>query len=91
MPPAQLQSAIVQCLRNQTPKEKNLADELAALLNLGRNAVYKRLEGSTPFTLEDLEKLSRHFQIPWLALFHPGEPAFPAEFSGFAAPTSCLE
>jgi len=87
----QFQSALIELLRRQTPKEKNLADELAVILNLNKNAVYKRLSGTTPFSLEDLVLLAQHYQLPMHTLFHPDSDFFTAEFSGFTAKTTPLE
>lgn len=88
---SQLQTALVKQLRRLTPKEKNLADELCDILNLNKNAIYKRLSCATPFTLDDLAKLAQHYLLPWQEIFHPGGQIFTAEFSGFTAKTSPLE
>lgn len=86
-----IQHAIIEAIRRQAPPDQNLADVLAPVLNLNKNAVYKRISGITPLTLEDLTLLCQHFQLPFHQIFYPGAPGFVAEYSGFAAPTSVLE
>lgn len=86
-----LQTTILQHIRALIPKEKNVATELATALGLGVNAAYKRLEGKTALTVEDLARIAEYFNLPWQRIFHPENEAVSIEFSGFAARKSSLE
>lgn len=86
-----LQQAIFDHIRRQVPPEQKLADVLSGLLHLQKGAVYKRLSGATPLTLEELAILAEHFTLPLHRLFYPGKPMFMAEFSAMAATASLME
>jgi len=86
-----LQQAIFDHIRRQVPPEQKLADVLSGLLHLQKGAVYKRLSGATPLTLEELAILAEHFTLPVHELFYPDKPMFMAEFSAAAAPVSVME
>ncbi len=87
----QLQKALFQQLRREVPQEQNLVSILSDILQLSPNAVYKRLKGTTPLSLEDLTRLAEKFRFPFDSLIYPELQAFSGEFSGFGAPLSCLE
>ncbi|MEO1263154.1 MAG: hypothetical protein AAFZ15_30370 [Bacteroidota bacterium] len=87
----EIQQAIVEAIKNQLPADQNPAELLASILNLNKNAVYKRLSGQTQLSLEDLAILSNHFQISFDKIFYPGQPHFQVLFSGFEARKSSLE
>ncbi len=86
-----LQQAIFDHIRRQVPPEQNLAGVLAGLLHLQKGAVYKRLSGATPLTLEELAILAEHFALPVHKLFYPDKQVFMAEFSAAVAPVSVME
>ncbi len=86
-----IQHAIIETIRRQAPAGQNLADVLAPILQLSKNAVYKRITGATALTLDELGRLSQYFQLPLQQLFYPEKHTFAAEFSGIASPTSVME
>ena len=87
----EIQQAIFAAIRQQIMEDRNLADVLAPILNLNKNAVYKRISGTTPLNLEDLARLTRHFQLPIQSIFYENGSSFQADFSGFLAKYSSLE
>lgn len=87
----QLQSLIVDFLRRAANPQRNLAEELAEVLNISTNAAYKRLSGYTPFQLDEVLRLAQHYQMPLGYWLSASDDRLLAEFSGFKALHSCLE
>ncbi|HFA48895.1 MAG TPA: hypothetical protein ENJ95_07750 [Bacteroidetes bacterium] len=87
----QLQNAIIGAIRQQVPEGKNLADEIAGVLSLSKNGVYKRINGTTPLSLEDIAILSQHYRLPIDKILYPKAGGFQAEFSGFASKSSSFQ
>ena len=87
----EIQSAILEAIKLQLPQDQNPAELLGSILNLNKNAVYKRLSGHTQLSLEDLTILSQHFQLPFDKIFYPHQPQFKVWFSGFDSKKSSLE
>lgn len=58
-----LQKRILSEIKNQIPSNKNISDIITDILSLSKAAAYKRLNGETALTLEDLRKLSQHFKF----------------------------
>ncbi|GAB4499081.1 MAG: hypothetical protein OHK0019_35580 [Saprospiraceae bacterium] len=50
-------------IRQLLPGDKSLAKELAIVLNIGESAVYKKLRGDNPLTLEEAAALAQHFHL----------------------------
>ena len=44
-------------------KKSKAVDELSELLQVGKDAVYRRLRGDTVLAPEEMKVLARHFQI----------------------------
>lgn len=86
-----VQQAIFDHIKLLLPDEINLADFLSPILNLNKNAVYKRLSGTTAISLDDLVVLSKHFHIPMDEIFYKTSNGIKADFSGFQAKKSSLE
>lgn len=61
--PGTLTQYIFEEIRRLLPAEKTLARELAAVLNLGESAVYKKLKGGNQLSLEEAALLAQHFHI----------------------------
>ena len=87
----EVQQAIIEAIKKQLPTDQNPVDLLASVLNLNKNAVYKRLSGQTQLSLDDLTILADHFQLPFGKIFYPNQPQFRVGFSGFEAKKSSLE
>lgn len=86
-----LQHAIFLAIEQQLPKERSMVDELKPILKRTKNAVYKRMNGSVPLTLEDICLLAEHFHLPLDKNLCNSPTAFQADFSGFGAQTSSLQ
>ncbi|MCF8245820.1 MAG: hypothetical protein K9J37_14590 [Saprospiraceae bacterium] len=86
-----IQNSIIECIREQIPKEKSIARELAGVLGLGINAVYKRIEGKTALTIEDLARILEYYQLPWHRIFRPEDNLLTIQFSGFSTQGSCKQ
>ena len=82
-----MNSASTQCrffqqLKNQLPAHKALVDEVADLLGISNDSAYRRIRGDKPIDLDELQKLSTHFQVsldqllnlPSDALLFTGKP-----------------
>ncbi len=54
---------LVQAVRRLLPRQKDLAKVLADLLHLSNSAVYRKMSGEVPFTLDETSVLMRHFRI----------------------------
>ncbi len=91
MTTAQTQATIIHHLQLQTPKGISLAEHLAGVLNLQKNAVYKRLNGATLFNLEDLTALAKHYHLPWERILNEENPSFSVAFSRLSSQTSIIE
>lgn len=90
--PQQLQQQIIETIKKQLGDANgSLATALAEILNLSKNAVYKRLEGSTLFSIQDIVLLSQHFYLPLESMLYPDASSVQAKFSGFEADDSSFE
>lgn len=87
----EIQSTLLEAVKKQLPADQNPVDILAPILNLNKNAVYKRLSGATMLSLEDMVALTRHFRLPLAQYFYQESPGFEVTFSGFEAKVSSLE
>lgn len=86
-----VQQAIFEQIKLQLPNEINLADFLSPILNLNKNAVYKRLSGTTALSLDDLVVLSKHFHIRMDEILYKASNGISVDFSGFQAKKSSIE
>ena len=92
MTSSSLQRALFAAIKKQLPNGHSLADGLKPILKRTKNAVYKRINGTTPLTLEDICLLSEHFHLPFAEILQPPQPTrFMADFSGFGAQTSATQ
>lgn len=78
-----LQQRLFDQILLQYPKRILAIDKLSSLLNLGRDAIYRRMRGDTILNPAELEQLAQHFQISLDSLvFGQTETVF-FSFNGF--------
>jgi transcriptional regulator with XRE-family HTH domain len=66
-----IQSVFLEQIRQRLPKNLSLADELAEILNVSRDSVYRRMRGETVLSLEEVKKLCLHYKISLDSLLSP--------------------
>jgi transcriptional regulator with XRE-family HTH domain len=66
-----IQSIFLDQIRQILPKNLSLPDELAEVLNVSRDSVYRRIRGETILSLEEVKKLCGHYKISLDALLSP--------------------
>lgn len=66
-----IQSVFLQHVRQRLPKNLSFADELAEILNVSRDSVYRRIRGETILSLEEVKKLCSHYKVSVDALLSP--------------------
>ncbi len=86
-----IQKKIIESIKMQLPEGMNLAIALGDILQLNKNAIYKRINGATYLTLDDLGKLAQHFDLPMKTILYPEDPVFSGFFTGISAKKSVLE
>ena len=58
-----LQSSILDTIKNALHPSASLADELADCLSVSKDSAYRRIRGETLFDISDLEKLTKKFDL----------------------------
>ena len=58
-----LQSAILNAIRQNIDQEASLADELADCLCVSKDSAYRRIRGETLFDISDIEKLTKKYNL----------------------------
>ncbi len=66
-----IQSIFLDQIRQILPKNLSFPDELAEVLNVSRDSVYRRIRGETILSLEEVKKLCGHYKISLDALLSP--------------------
>ena len=66
-----IQSVFLDQIRQVLPKNLSFPDELAEVLNVSRDSVYRRIRGETVLSLEEVKKLCVHYKISLDALLSP--------------------
>lgn len=66
-----IQSIFLDQIRQILPKNLSFPDELAEVLNVSRDSVYRRIRGETILSLEEVKKLCAHYKISLDALLSP--------------------
>jgi len=66
-----IQSVFLEQIRQRLPKNLSLADELAEILNVSRDSVYRRMRGETILSLEEVKKLCNHYKVSLDSLLSP--------------------
>lgn len=63
MDSSNIQQLFFQKIREQAPPHLSLVDEIAGLLNISNDSVYRRLRGEKPIQLDEIQKLCAHYRI----------------------------
>lgn len=63
MDPATLQQTFFNALKNTLPPYVSMVDEIAEVLNIGNDSVYRRIRGEKPINISELKLLCDHFHI----------------------------
>lgn len=58
-----LQLRFLEKVKSLIPPNHSVVDELSDLLELSADSTYRRLRGETPLTIDEIEKICRHFRI----------------------------
>jgi len=66
-----IQAIFLEQIRQKLPKNLSFADEVAEVLNVSRDSVYRRVRGETILSLEEVKKLCGHFRISLDAILTP--------------------
>jgi len=69
--PNTIQSVFLEQIRQSLPKNLSFADELAEVLNVSRDSVYRRIRGETVLSLEEVQKLCNQYKVSLDALLSP--------------------
>ena len=59
----ELNTGLIEALKEKLPPKTNLANLLMDTLCIGREAIYRRLRGEVPFTLEEAALISRKLGV----------------------------
>lgn len=59
----ELQQQFFQQLKGRLAPHMSLAEEVADLLSISTDSSYRRIRGEKPISLDELQKLCRHFQV----------------------------
>jgi hypothetical protein len=65
-----VQQAFFNQIRNVLPQHLSIVDEVANLLDISNDSVYRRMRGEKPLAFEEIQKLSIHFNISLDGLFN---------------------
>jgi hypothetical protein len=60
---AGINTQLVHAIRQLIPRQQDLAKILIELLHLSNSAVYRKISGEVPFTLDETAVIMRHFRI----------------------------
>jgi hypothetical protein len=63
MDPAALQQTFFNALKHSLSPHLSMVDEVAGVLNIGNDSVYRRIRGETPINISELKLLCDHFHI----------------------------
>lgn len=66
-----IQAIFLEQIRQKLTKNLSFADEVAEVLNVSRDSVYRRVRGETILSLEEVKKLCGHFRISLDAILTP--------------------
>jgi len=58
-----LQTRLIAIIKNKLPQGKSLGRELADILHLSQDSVYRRMRGETALTLNEIARISKHFEV----------------------------
>lgn len=60
---AELQQQLFQFVKTRLPEDASVADEVAKLLDISSDSVYRRMRGDKAITIDELYKLATHYKI----------------------------
>lgn len=63
-----MQFQLIEKIRNSIPKNSSLADEMADLLGVSPDSVYRRIRGETALAIDEVYKLCDHYKISFDSL-----------------------
>lgn len=66
-----IQSVFLEQIRQSLPRNLSFADELAEVLNVSRDSVYRRIRGETVLSLEEVQKLCNQYKVSLDSLLSP--------------------
>ena len=59
----ELNTSLIEAVKEKLPLKENLANLLIDTLYIGKEAIYRRLRGEVPFTLEEAALISRKLGV----------------------------
>lgn len=71
-----IQDRFFQKIKQILPANYALADELADVLNLSKDSVYRRLRGETSLSLEEVLTICQHYKITFESIANPNAVTF---------------
>ncbi len=71
-----IQQRFFEKIRQIVPPNYALADELADVLNISKDSVYRRLRGETALSLEEVLVICQHYRITFESLANPDAVTF---------------
>jgi len=60
---ADIQLRLFQKIRDQLPDHRSLVDEIADLLEISNDSVYRRVRGEKPLSLHEVRRLAQHYHF----------------------------
>jgi hypothetical protein len=75
-----LQTILFERIETKVGSHKNMAKEIAAILDISSNVIYDRLNGKKSLSIEELYKLAKHYRFSLDDLIH-------ADATGFRLPS----
>jgi hypothetical protein len=63
MDPSTIQQSFFNTLKNTLPPYVSMVDEIADVLNIGHDSVYRRIRGEKPLNISEIKLLCDHFHI----------------------------
>ena len=67
-----MQEKFIQYLKEKAQDNTSFAEEIASVLDIGYDAVYRRINLKTSLSLEESVKLAKHYRISLNKLFEVG-------------------
>ena len=66
-----IQSSFLNQVKLIVPPQVSFVDELAELLNISRDSVYRRMRGETVLSLDEVKKICSHYNVSLDTLLSP--------------------
>src|SRR5690348_10666355 len=58
-----IQQVLFQHIKSRIPSHLSFVDEIANILEISNDSAYRRIRGEKPLSLEETEKLCKHFHV----------------------------